>query len=630
MKKLTKIRPHATRAQKTACLLCVGILVSPAQCVAPPHSIVYTICILTIIISFYKPFFLGTFIFCGIFCAAAQQQSFTNHHQDFYQQDTTQEQVRFFQPPLFKSYDGYNQIVQSSYGLLLLQGLSSPLLPGQTLTGEIHRETYPSPRHHAPWEFDEYTFLSRRNITGTARIIPDTRENSFVTEMYGAIKSSITTFHPSLSPYYQAVLLRERHLLPSWIKDTFSAYGLMHITAVSGLHVGILLFSLWLILSILPLPGHVIRAAAVCIAWILLPLCGMTASTLRALIMATVFFSAPLFQRKPNALNSLAVAIIIILIQDPSQLFQAGFHLTITATLTILLAAPILQDFSPPSVRSLVLFCILPPLISLSTWPVLAFHFQEIAPAALWGNILFLPLIILNIQIIIYSLFLQIISAPLAQLLSTAALTVDIKLFSAMADLARSLNITPLPAALSTGGLIIALSYIFMTFYFVRRRMFLTYLYCTLCALSLWKLHSRQIPHKDALVYYETHNTLLFSDNVRGLLIISGDVTHLLTRTRFSNWLAAQKRLRTLFLDTPSRDYRHTREYLRKHTGIQHIYTHTPDSGFTAMKQYSLPDNTLIKTADYDIFMTCSNTPHFTHDYRGQKQLITLRKRTCN
>ncbi len=126
----------------------------------------------------------------------------------------------------------------------------------------------------------------------------------------------------------RAMLLGYRQEIDRTVHDAFLRTGTLHILALSGMHVGILVFLL----------GLVLKSAGVTrerwIFWIAPVLVSYTVGTgaapsmVRSTIMALVYFSAYAFRRKPDAMSALAGAGLLILAVDPVQLFDAGFVLS--------------------------------------------------------------------------------------------------------------------------------------------------------------------------------------------------------------------------------------------------------------------------------------------------------------
>jgi competence protein ComEC len=78
--------------------------------------------------------------------------------------------------------------------------------------------------------------------------------------------------------------------------------------------------------------------------WFFTSVTGMQASAIRATVMLTVIVGGWMFSRPSNLLNSLFAAAILILLWQPSQLFQAGFQLSFMVVLSIALLPPLFKN----------------------------------------------------------------------------------------------------------------------------------------------------------------------------------------------------------------------------------------------------------------------------------------------
>ena len=176
-------------------------------------------------------------------------------------------------------------------------------------------------------------------------------------------------------------------------KEWYRAAGLSHIFAVSGLHVGMLFGALSFVLSLLRLKripkAAIIGAAVVFYAY----LCGLSASCVRAAVMCTVFAFTSALGEKPDRINSISVAFIIVLAIDPADMFSVGFILSFTVSLSlIILSSPIKRAFKflPDKLSSLFSGLI---AAELASAPICIIKFGSFPLSALVMNLLFLPIL---------------------------------------------------------------------------------------------------------------------------------------------------------------------------------------------------------------------------------------------
>ncbi|WP_397445783.1 ComEC/Rec2 family competence protein [Polaribacter sp. R77954] len=140
-----------------------------------------------------------------------------------------------------------------------------------------------------------------------------------------------------------ALLLGQRQEISKELSANYAKAGAIHILAVSGLHVGILLWILtWLLkpLEILP-KGKIIKIVCIVfILWMFAFIAGLSASVTRAVTMFTFLAIGLTFQRKNVVLFSLISSMFLLLICKPMFLFDVGFQLSYLAVFGIIFLQP--------------------------------------------------------------------------------------------------------------------------------------------------------------------------------------------------------------------------------------------------------------------------------------------------
>ncbi len=145
----------------------------------------------------------------------------------------------------------------------------------------------------------------------------------------------------SAKEFLNTALLGDTSDLTIETRETFSAAGLSHILALSGLHVGIILMIISLALWPFQALGHrkTIIAVKIILIWLYAGICGFSPSVTRAVIMATIYLTGKMLQRRTSSINSLCAAALIILVFDPASIESIGFQLSFAAVLSIILFA---------------------------------------------------------------------------------------------------------------------------------------------------------------------------------------------------------------------------------------------------------------------------------------------------
>ncbi|MFI3248908.1 MAG: ComEC/Rec2 family competence protein [Rikenellaceae bacterium] len=144
-----------------------------------------------------------------------------------------------------------------------------------------------------------------------------------------------------------AMLLGRRDLMDRQLTLSYRESGAAHILAVSGLHLAIIFLvvnNLLLIINIFPY-GHIARKILIIIIlWLYAAIVGMSPSVVRAASMLTLYQFISLIHRRYYSINALLIAVVAMVLLDPSILFDVGFQLSVVAVLGILFwAAPLLR-----------------------------------------------------------------------------------------------------------------------------------------------------------------------------------------------------------------------------------------------------------------------------------------------
>jgi competence protein ComEC len=149
----------------------------------------------------------------------------------------------------------------------------------------------------------------------------------------------------------KAMLLGRRDDLGTDQVDDYVASGTVHILSVSGMHVAIIFLVISFLLGWIKkwkLGQYLYLFLVISLLCFYAVVTGLPPSVQRATLMCIVFVIAEVSSRKHQAMNTLAVSAFLILLFDPSALYDVGFQLSYLAMTGIfLLYQPILSVYSP-------------------------------------------------------------------------------------------------------------------------------------------------------------------------------------------------------------------------------------------------------------------------------------------
>lgn len=304
-------------------------------------------------------------------------------------------------------------------------------LPGDEL---IIRCTLAKPyRFGNPGSFDYPAFLARKNIHIVGRISSSAHIHTLQYEKYPLqklraipeqfrvkIRDFIDKSFPSeRAGIYRAILIGDRSGISKERLETFKAAGVMHIFAISGLHLSIVASTLFFFFYWLTRRSSFLLLHASCKKLALLatipPLCayallaGAQTPVVRSLIMVMVFILSFCVQRQRSAFTTLSFAALLILLFNPLSLYTASFQLSFTAVAALILILPVLTQLTdsreedtslPVKIMSTCFHWVLAALLisiaaTIGTAPLLIHFFNRFSTVGALVNLLLEPLLCL-------------------------------------------------------------------------------------------------------------------------------------------------------------------------------------------------------------------------------------------
>lgn len=234
-----------------------------------------------------------------------------------------------------------------------LHGTVNDVVPGDMVRFQSSLE---APRNDgAPGTVDYAFLLARRGISATG--FSDEMAVTGHSDTWRYMAWHVRTEAASLlmrsrlsgdaCSFLVAVLLGDDEWLDRDTRDAFSAAGLAHVLALSGLHVGIIIMMLGFMLLPLGLMWDWrVRCGVIILAlWGYALLAGLSPSVTRAALMASMVCGGIILQRPYVSFNGMLASALIILLVSPRQLWSPGFQLSYLAVGSILLFMPVIMPW---------------------------------------------------------------------------------------------------------------------------------------------------------------------------------------------------------------------------------------------------------------------------------------------
>jgi len=270
------------------------------------------------------------------------------------------------------------------------------------------------PRAQNPGEFDyrQYQRLKQRYFQLSVRYPWEIQVHSGEPRLFQQLLSSIqrkitaiihNSFDLQPAAFASALILGKRDEINREIIDTYSSLGIIHVLAVSGLHVGYVTLILLAIFSLLPVDYRTTVILTIAALAIYAALVEFRPSVVRASVMASILLLAQASEQRYDILNLLGAAALLILLANPLQLFQIGFQLSFLAVLGIVLfynrietvletVGLTVESMSKP-IRYVMGLFLVSVAAFIATAPLTAYYFRIIPVWGLLLNLLVIPLI---------------------------------------------------------------------------------------------------------------------------------------------------------------------------------------------------------------------------------------------
>ncbi len=275
-----------------------------------------------------------------------------------------------------------------------------------------------------PGGFSWHDYLARRGIgcqlhikrPGAVVLLGQSSLNPYVRFAWTVRRRVLAAVRQALPSTRAAalsgMLLGQRTDLPPQIMSDFVNTGTVHLLASAGLHVGIVIWWLMKLFERLTLPRKVSILLLIVLLWLYALMAGGRPSVTRAVLMATLYFGAILFEREPDLPTSLAAAALAILLLQPTALVESGFQLSFLTVLTLAVTMPLWQAFWEPRLEKIfsrpwarksagtVLEMLgLSVLAQVGSAPVVALDYNEVSLTGFPANALTVPLLFLIIPL---------------------------------------------------------------------------------------------------------------------------------------------------------------------------------------------------------------------------------------
>ncbi|CAN1508740.1 ComEC Predicted membrane metal-binding protein [Flavobacteriaceae bacterium] len=192
------------------------------------------------------------------------------------------------------------------------------------------------------------------------------------------------------------ILGQQQDISPEILHD-YQYAGAIHILSVSGLHVGFILLFITFLLK--PLRknkvGNTIRLVTIIVSlWGFAILAGLSPSVVRSVTMFSFVAVGMHLKRSTNIFHTLLVSVFLILLFQPSFLFDVGFQLSYVALFFIFWLQPLLENLWTPNNKIAIYFWEILTVsfaAQIGAFPLSIYYFHQFPGLFFVTNLIIIP-----------------------------------------------------------------------------------------------------------------------------------------------------------------------------------------------------------------------------------------------
>lgn len=253
---------------------------------------------------------------------------------------------------------------QKSEGMVLI-GINKNLYPTAPEIGtnfEVFSKIIPNSIPKNPSQFDYGKYLERQKVyaqiytdsTSIRKLQTEKTLHYYTYKIRNRILENLrkSGFSEDELTIFHALILGQQQDISPEILQAYQYAGAVHILSVSGLHVAYIYLFLNFILKFIPnhRKGKILKLSILLLSlWGFALLAGLAPAIVRAVTMFSFVSVGAFLNRNTGIMYSLVISMLLILLCNPSFLFDVGFQLSYLALFFIVWTKPMMDKFYNPT-----------------------------------------------------------------------------------------------------------------------------------------------------------------------------------------------------------------------------------------------------------------------------------------
>ena len=282
-------------------------------------------------------------------------------------------------------------------------------------------------------------------------------------------------YSKSTKGFIEALLFGKKNNLDNELQQNFKDFGILHVLAVSGMHVLVLFGTFTYILKRLYIPNNIITIILIIFLLVFTVMAGFSGSVVRASLMCVLAIVGTLTNRPVPTLYMLISSMLLILLIEPNYVFDVGFQLSYLAVFSIVYYYPIVQkyftfkNYIANYFGQLIGISI---IAQLGVLPLTIYYFKQIPLLFLIGNLIAIPLTTVLLAAWFLQMILSLLSVKIFSIFTPILEEISSFCFEVLGNLTSFFSVKAIDFSLDISQTLLLLLIIFCVFWYFNKKQF--------------------------------------------------------------------------------------------------------------------------------------------------------------